>query len=588
MERIYNPHEVLGYNGPFLERGGTSSAAMAAELVRAPELPLSEEQRQEAYRFESTLFNHAIGENNTIEIIIRKQKGEDSIAPFFFAKAFIASEISFPDHLENIPSFDSSRSVYDWLSESIKKGVLTQEEYLGIAKQSGGLYRQAMADALVSDTPIDSSWLNVESLVIDPKGFIQNAQDCLEVRLYLLGERAKYKEGGDRLSGAKRAIIDMYLSKINMTVISNIPLADHLYVQAARIDDATTLDEALSIIPVGFREGLDDQRTRQETFRRLDFLRNGLGVDAAGRSSAVSHSIEEIASLSSESYEAPVYTSEQTKKLKEMTLQPEEIREVLSALLASAGMLSAEPPETWTSERTNRAFDGLFQVVENPDGESFAVNGKSGVYKTSSTPRSLYDVLTIGGIHEPTHINQAEADKQLGETIKLASIRGKRLAMLREGGANAQQRAAERELFGTSKPVALTYARALQSLEQTGGDLWQATRAFYDEKHRILPDLNLQAVAREAADRVLRLVRQGGSNSTAMSYAEGGLFIAELEHSDPAVRTRAGAITSLDLVDQVRLHRYGLLPPTVGGANIEWVTHVKTVFEPYIRYALAT
>jgi hypothetical protein len=147
-----------------------------------------------------------------------------------------------------------------------------------------------------------------------------------------------------------------------------------------------------------------------------------------------------------------------------------------------------------------------------------------------------------------------------------------------------RQRAAEREIFGTSKPIAFTYAKALHSLE-SGGGVDGATRAFYDEKLRINPNMKPQAAAREAADRVLRLLHYGGRNSRAMSYAEGGLFVAELDAADETVQMRVGVIASLDLVDQVKLHKYGLLPK-IDKTDTDWEPHIQAVVEPYIREAL--
>lgn len=107
-----------------------------------------------------------------------------------------------------------------------------------------------------------------------------------------------------------------------------------------------------------------------------------------------------------------------------------------------------------------------------------------------------------------------------------------------------------------------------------------ATRAFYEEKRRLFPDINADMAAKEAADRVLRLIGQGGINSSSMSYAEGGLFEVELERAPVNVRQRAGAITTLDFVDQLRLHRYGLLP--VLNDDIDWSTHIIGALQKYL------
>jgi len=71
-----------------------------------------------------------------------------------------------------------------------------------------------------------------------------------------------------------------------------------------------------------------------------------------------------------------------------------------------------------------------------------------------------------------------------------------------------------------------------------------------------------------------------------MAYAEEIILDYELRDSSPEVKARAFAVTSLDLVDQVRLHKYGLLLMANNqGINLSDV--IMTEFEPYIDKALS-
>ena len=61
--------------------------------------------------------------------------------------------------------------------------------------------------------------------------------------------------------------------------------------------------------------------------------------------------------------------------------------------------------------------------------------------------------------------------------------------------------------------------------------------------------------------------------------------MVELANASPQVQRRASMISSLDFVDQVRLHRYGLLPE-IDATGTDWTPHIQAVLEPYINAAI--
>lgn len=61
--------------------------------------------------------------------------------------------------------------------------------------------------------------------------------------------------------------------------------------------------------------------------------------------------------------------------------------------------------------------------------------------------------------------------------------------------------------------------------------------------------------------------------------------MAELDGADAEVISRAGAITCIDFVDQLRFHRYGLLPD-VASERHDWAGLVFQEFIPDIEEAL--
>ena len=186
-------------------------------------------------------------------------------------------------------------------------------------------------------------------------------------------------------------------------------------------------------------------------------------------------------------------------------------------------------------------------------------------------PTSLFRILSVGGSHELTHIDQVLTDRELGKKIRyIKYFAAGGSGVLREGGANARQRASERVLFGEAKPVAApTYLRALQAL-RAGGTIADAAKAFYEVKCQDNMTNDTRVFAVEAADRVLRLNRFNRKNTVPMEYALEGVLLEDLRDASTEVLVRAGQIDSLDLATQARLHEFGLLTQADRGV-IDWV-----------------
>ncbi len=585
-----------GYRGIYLERSGKDSRSLSEILVAPPELPLDESQKQEVYKFEKDVYSHELGNGMTVDQLVKSHKGETTTAPRFFAEAFLKNKVDlsgFNSESGEPLEFSSSEEVYCWLAKLAqapktdkKDEDLFSKKFLKMAQESATYYKKIVADDLLSGETPDDATLDYMSIVVNPTEMIKNSMSMVEARGFLHDMRLQYKEGGDRLDGAKRAISDVYLAKVNNLVVNDIITLEHLADQSRLIGDSETELAAECVVPAAFNRALDSNRLR--TLRRLDYIRNGIGSDENGQPTSVDNVV--IHGNRSERNEVdkqePLFNPEQRKKIKSFKLTPQEMVEFYSQVLKKGGLLSSEDPSTWTPKRPERAADGLFQVVINPEASNFSIGNTSGVYKVAAENRSLFDVIVIGGFHELEHVNQAQVDRVLGEQLKIANLRGKRVSMYTESGANFKQREAEMALFGECKPIALAYSRALQVLEK-GGDTFMASKAFFDEKRRILPDNPPAELAKEAADRVLRLVRHGGLDSQSMSYAEEIILNDELQNAPEEIKSRAIAVTSLDLVDQVRLHKYGLLE-LPEGVEIDWTEIILKQAEPYIMKALST
>ncbi|MNH58536.1 hypothetical protein D3C73_103400 [compost metagenome] len=566
----------IGYRGFYLERSGESAAALVDQLIQEPEMPLDDHEKQVVYEFERSLSECQLANGMTIETLIRATKSEDATAPQLFPEFILNHTVDTPG-LE-IPQLESHDDVYHWFSEAARSKSVPTEQLREIITETGKSYRSYMEQVLLDEREPDDKVEVSTPLVLNPQEVLDVGLGLSEARHVLLSLRGAHHEGGEKVEGAQRAIIEVYLAKINALVAARIPIADYLHTQSLEIGDETTAKSANELIPSGLRRAIETPELRERLFTRLDYLRNGMGQNTSGKASAVMAESAYGAepSVETDPTSIPRFTPEQAAYLKETRLSVDEVIQFFERVIDRADLLSNEDPVTWSSARRVRAADERFQVVKNPSKGIFGVDGVSGVYKVPSKGSSLYNLLVVGGFHELQHITQAQADRELGKTLRIAgAMKGKRPTMIREGGANASEREAEMRLFGKAKPIALTYARALQTLEN-GGNLREATRAFYQEKMRAMPETNPTDAATQAADRVLRLVRGGGRESQPMAYAEEGILSQELTHASSEARIRAMAVTSLDFVDQVRLHRYDLLPKIT--TSIDWNDHIMAEF----------
>ncbi len=572
---------VDGYRGLYLERNGESAAALLEVLLAKPKHPLDLQDKEAAYQFEHDLAAIVLSNGETVEQFIEAARSESLFAPLVFPEYIVDGTVDVA-HLDP-PHVETADDVYQWLARAVSRGGLSTAEFRAIAKQTVDAYRQRMATALAAETDLSNAEETVWPLVIMPEEVIGRSVQARELRNNLLGSRRDLQKDDIPLEGAKRAILDVYLARINSTIAGLTPGAYQLALQAEAAGDEEMAHVAHDVISVSFRSAFENEEGRRRLMWRLDYLKNGLGVDENGHATAVTSALHKAARPETHATDA-LFSPEQTETLKNTYLEPAATRQLFEHILDRAGLLSAEDHSTWNEERHHRAADGLFQVIVNAGRISFSVDGISGAYKVPSERCSLYKVLAVGGAHELQHVLQSQSDQEVGKTLRIGRLKGKRPSMLREGGANAEQRKAELALFGVAKPIALTYGRALQVLE-AGGGIMAATKAFYDEKRRVFPGIAPQEAAKEAADRVLRLIRYGGRNSQPLAYAEEGILIDELEGLGPEVQARAMAFSGLDLVDQVKLHKYGLLPSAP--ETIDWMEHVLAEVQPLIMDALS-
>ena len=568
----------------YLERSGKRSRELSEKLLQSPDDPLDANEFREVEEFEKKLCDYQLGNGVSIEELIRKRGGNVQM-PRFFADAFLKGHVHVDGLEGEIRQCQTPEDVYSWLARSANNQSVSEENFLSMALQSGQYYRTEMAQALLKDEKPKDQILDSMPIAIDPKKLLEYTGATLEARHHLIDLRAHYHANAHGLEGAKRAFIDIYTKVINGAIASDVVTLKFLVQQAELIGDEDLAEAAYNTLPNNLRRAAVDTDRSHALAKRLDYIKNGIGYDEQGRASAVDKAVFLQSDVEQEtSLETPVYTPEQREILRNTQVNKEVIQLVLKQVIADAGLLSAEDESNWYVGRGQRASDGLCQVVYQPTKNTFEFNRLDYTLRTPNASRTLYELMTVGS-HELTHINQSLADDIFGQLFRIGILKGRRIAMIRETGANIVQRQLEQQLFGESKPVAYAYAKAIKELE-AGKEIFDVTKAFYDEKLRAGNGMGAAAAAKEAADRVLRLMISDGTNSQPMSYAEENIMSSELADAPQEVRQRATLVTCLDLDDQVRLHPYGLLGD-MNHTTIDWIPLLLNRLQPLIDRALS-
>ncbi len=386
-----------------------------------------------------------------------------------------------------------------------------------------------------------------------------------------LAEQVK-KEGLTDILVVKKYLLALHYERVNDMVADSYPVATKTAVwlegQPPSEENIKLRDRFASAAPAAaYLFNLVPEKQAlvcDQLTRRLDLLRNGAARQADGSLGPISAELTGLIEGLSDRGDAadltPVVTAEVLKTMENTTWEADDLDEFLSALLAEWGLLSAHK-SNWqeVGDRSGPASDGKWQIIITPKAQSLSVNSAKQImsvpkkFKRTLSQDSPAGALPISA-HEVVHVLQAEyARRQIGR-LALAQIGGRRAGVMKEMGGVHQ----EREFFhliGKTRTVNSTYYRALQA-KTNGANQTETARAFLDAGDPAT------AMGRRApaADRSLRLYRNGGHNSQPLNYAEQDLIVQSLRHL-PGEQVTAIAIAGscFSLRDTAKLHRCGLL-----------------------------
>lgn len=516
---------------------------------------LTNAEQQEALVFEHRLFvlpltGEDVSENGAVGRTVGESLSafqlDDKQCPPFFLSYFLQSDgrvVEYGDgETHEIPPLSTAEDVREWFSRSAVAGI-PREMFHALAKNSQKFFADQAVEKLAQgiEEPIDDRY---ELFNIDPATTVTQLTDFLRARNVLRREGLLLADDVSNLGDAKRAILEIYIAKINHHIADYLPRAAQIVEQAQYEQQAyeplmsamiASMPKSLAQLIIG---GVDRRSVIQRFEHRLDLLRNGLANTPSALSSAVDTKLLDYTPAKAEQSEhsVPLFSAEEITILQNTIISPENGALFIRALLDKNGR------HDWP-------------VVPNPTKNTYEASPGKGMFLNTTIERSALELLVVGMIHEPIHIDQKVNADALAEVFKIAGLGGKRSGGIREEGAMREQRRVSDIFIGQqSHAPNLQYARAVHALEQGGGPL--------DAVEQFLPNNSVGATkVRAAVDRVIRLIRKG-ENTQPMVYAEGYLLdesLHNLEQQYPEVGVHH---TTFDIPDQLRLARFGLLPET--------------------------
>lgn len=529
---------------PYSERDTARAPESIEVLVNAPEILLTDAEKQEAYEYAVRLFDGpADEEGETTDL--RKIDTINTLSN---------SQLLYLDYFSTMAGQQDAAAM--GISTGFGTHAITKHLY-GLAAhgddsgkdirrqtaiKSRSWYSKRLAENLEQPAEYDSEQPDSPTMRVNfaPEKLLQKLTLLQDFRTYYREQSAAlHGQDPSPLREAKAALLKIHWAKVNSMTAALYPNVLSLAEQLIQSPETPRVhawkDQLFAVAPLVRQLYHDQQHEHAETadnfLRRLDLVRNGAEVAGPGNRSSISSGLEALAQTIESGgavREQPVdyvLSPEIVAKLDETVWQAEDLSNLLESMLDEWGLLSAERSD-WegVADRTGAPVDQKWQVVITEKADSLSVDGKK---KVMLVPKSYGRTLTqqspAGALpasaHELTHVLQCEYDELLAGQLPLAKVQGRRYLTTREFGGIYEERRMQ-AMFGRDRPTNTTYLRALQ-VKEAGGTQAEVVRAFLDAS-----GVNTVAGRKLAADRILRLYRSGKHNSQPLDYIAQDLLAA--------------------------------------------------------------
>jgi hypothetical protein len=516
-------------------------------------------------------------------------------------------------------------------AENIAKGLadiekinahVNEENRKTIAKNSLDWYKNQIIEALNSPRDLDVAQLDDASAKVNynPEKLLDKVAELKAHREFYRQVRLAIKDGepsDPQVKAGQELHLELNIAKANAMMASILDdvlnLGQQLLERPEDEQAGKWLAQIDALMPVLYRALTRDRSERAlrlekipcrqsmpdfeySLARRTDYLLQGVAWSEDGKLSSISNEAIEFANRVvhenelQETQIPPVFDEGTIDKMKKTKWDAEQFKEFCETIIGQWDILSEHETDWNTAvKRDGPAEDNKWQVVVDPQIDSIKVSRTKKLMRIPKTfKRDLIKSLTIAA-HELAHLAQAESDTVLSETIPLAVAGGRRISAMREGGA-VDQEAKVFAMLGVVRPTRVAYLNALQA-KLAGANLVQVSRAFYDayEDETKLSEDEKRENRKLAADRALRLYRNGGYNSQPLNYIEGELAKRALSQLSPDyVEPIMLAGASFSLRDSMRLHQAGLYDPPMATTFHPAEDVIRLFREKYLDEVLAT
>lgn len=576
----------------YSERNSVGIQEDARQLFEEPEVRLTSEQKQEVQEFAKALYDGKVA-----GIVRESPKNPEELVSLSpgahiqeFYLGYFLTEKGREDAVKMGIAPSSDAEVAAGLRDINKiTSHVDAETRKKIAKRSLDWYKNWIVSSLEGHPDLDEAQIDHQSERVNykPEKLIEKLDQVVKHRRFNRQVKALLKtEAESDVKTAKMLELELTTARINAMAAelldSVLALGVQLMAGPPSEDSRKWLKQIEELAPLIYRGLMRDREerlqgikalTRQslgefegDLARRTDYLVQGVAWAEDGRISSISRetidfSVEVVRENERQENEASAVIDEQTiEKLKQTKWAAGQFKDFCEAIVKEWGILS-EHQANWSeaAERDGPAEDKKWQIVVSPQADSISINRTKKLFNVPETfNRDLIKSLTVAA-HELAHLAQAESDTALSETIPLAKAGGRRISATREGGA-VDQEAKVYAMLGTARPTRIGYLSALQA-KLDGANVVQVARAFYNfyEDESRLSEEEKHENRKIAADRALRLYRNGGYNSQPLDYIEGELTKRVLSQISPSlVEPIMLSGASFSLRDSVRLHAMDL------------------------------
>lgn len=527
------------------ERPGANLAPMIETLRKPAEFTLSEQERASVLEKEAILTRSNDLNHDLFRVSSEPVQGVEHIynitinSTDFYLDYFLTEEgrqalQKFGVNDENAAKVTSLSEVRT-LINGIDFSTLTGTEIGEIERKSKEFIQQRTVQEFEADgfNSVD----NVQNpekhtIVRNPEKLAQKAEGLRKLKNYLRSYKASLRDNADpndRVSEAMKVMVTIHSRRVNELLAQLYPYGKAYLEQVESSGDRDDFAERIvkAMPPIDAVLGEEGARS----LSRLDMFLNGAGEMKGGNyhqiSSIASELADRISGLTQEAKPEEYKYQGLEDKWKDIDVSAEELLEWGNDVLEERGIKSAYAD--YDPDRSGRAPDGLWQAVIEPSATSFSVDSKLGAWKFPGKGRNIAQIAPAGAVpvldHEETHVTQVRNMEKLGLSIT-EKVRMDRSPLIAEAGGIMVEIASQRENFGQVRPINADYLRAAQAI-LAGGGYRECFKAFFDSQMTKNPNANKKRVAEQAADRAMRLFRNGGQtndNSGKLTHSGGGTF----------------------------------------------------------------